>query len=88
MINILLILHVIVSCLLIIFILLNKGKGSETGMLTINTDVLNFKDSNSLLKKIIIFLSILTLISTISINTLNQKIKNKTADAIVKIIEK
>lgn len=90
MLNVLLIFHIILSCLIILFILLSKNKGSEIGIAftNTNTDILNFKESNSLLKKIIVILSIMILLSTISINFLNKKNKNTSNEAIVKLIEK
>lgn len=89
MLNFLLIFHIIISCLLIIFILLNKGKGSEIGAtFNINVDFMSSKESNSLIKKIIITLTIILLISITLINITNNKQKTNQEKAIVKIIEK
>ncbi len=89
MLNFLLIFHIIISCLLIIFILLNKGKGSEIGAtFNSNVDFMSSKESNSLIKKIIITLTIILLISITLINITNNKQKTNQEKAIVKIIEK
>ncbi|HIH2763886.1 MAG TPA: preprotein translocase subunit SecG [Candidatus Azoamicus sp.] len=89
MLNFLLIFHIIISCLLIIFILLNKWKGSEIGAtFNSNVDFMSSKESNSLIKKIIITLTIILLISITLINITNNKQKTNQEKAIVKIIEK
>lgn len=89
MLNFLLAFHIILAGLLIIFILLNKGKGSEIGAtFNNNIDFMSSKESNSLIKKIIIILTILLLSSTIFINITNNTQKINQEKAIVKIIEK
>ena len=89
MLNFLLAFHIILAGLLIIFILINKGKGSEIGAtFNNNIDFMSSKESNSLIKKIIIILTILLLSSTIFINITHNKQKINQEKAIVKIIEK
>jgi protein translocase SecG subunit len=89
MLNFLLIFHIIISCLIIIFILINKGKGSEIGAtFNNNVDLMSSKESNSLIKKIIIILTIIFLISITLINITNNKQNNNQEKEIVKIIEK
>lgn len=89
MLNFLLIFHIIISCLLIILILVNKGKGSEIGAtFNNNIDFMSSKESNSLIKKIIITLTIILLISITLINITNNKLQNNQEKTIVKIIEK
>ena len=80
--------HIIISCLLIIFILLNKGKGSEMGAtFNNNTDLMSYKESNSLIKKIILILSILIVISIAIIN-INVNKQKQYEQKIINIIEK
>ncbi|CAB3976465.1 preprotein translocase subunit SecG [Candidatus Azoamicus ciliaticola] len=89
MLNFLLTFHIILAGLLITFILINKGKGSEIGAtFNNNIDFMSSKESNSLIKKIIIILTILLLLSIIFINITNNKQKNNQEKEIVKIIEK
>lgn len=89
MLNFLLVFHIILACLLIIFILLNKGKGSEIGAtFNNNIDFISSGESNSLIKKIIVILTILLIISITLINITNNKQKIIEEKEIVKIIEK
>ncbi|HIH2762964.1 MAG TPA: preprotein translocase subunit SecG [Candidatus Azoamicus sp.] len=89
MLNFLLIFHIILAFLLIIFILLNKGKGSEIGAtFNNNIDFMNSSESSSLIKKVIIILTILLITSTTLINITNNKQKIDQEKEIVKIIEK
>ncbi|HIH2763881.1 MAG TPA: preprotein translocase subunit SecG [Candidatus Azoamicus sp.] len=89
MLNFLLVFHIILACLLIIFILLNKGKGSEIGAtFNNNIDFMSSGESNSLIKKIIVILTILLIISITLINITNNKQKIIEEKEIVKIIEK
>jgi protein translocase SecG subunit len=89
MLNFLLAFHVILAGLLITFILINKGKGSEIGAtFNNNIDFMSSRESNSLIKKIIIILTILLLLSIIFINITNNKQKINQEKEIVKIIEK
>lgn len=76
MLNLLLIIHVICSVLLIFFILLNQGKGSELSVLNQNNELLNSKDSSLLLNRIIIFIAILSVIIIFFIS----RYKNVTID--------
>lgn len=62
MLNLLLAVHLICSILLIIFILLNQGKGSELSILNQNNDILSSKDSNLFLNKLIIFIVIISIL--------------------------
>jgi len=79
MLKIIITIHIILSLLLITFILINKGKGADTGGIT-NTstnDVFGSKGSSSILNKIIILIAVMSLISNISINLINKDIKKK-----------
>ncbi len=81
--------HIILAGLLITFILINKGKGSEMGAtFNNNIDFMSSKESNSLIKKIIIVLTILLVLSIVFINITNNKQKINQEKEIVKIIEK
>ncbi len=88
--NILLILYIIVLCLLILFIILNKSKGAEIGasFTNTNTEILNIKESNSIIRKIIITLAILALLLIISISLVKKIEINKHDTAIVSILKK
>ena len=89
MLNFLLAIHIILAGLLITFILINKGKGSEIGAtFNNNIDFMSSKESNSLIKKIIIVLTILLVLSIVFINITNNKQKINQEKEIVKIIEK
>lgn len=90
MLNILLIFHILLLCLIIIFILLNKGKGSEIGT-TFNSSNINFmnaKESSSLIKKIIVILSLISLLSMSLINITNKNYKNNQEKPIIKLLDK
>lgn len=90
MLTIMLIIYIILSLLLIIFILINKGNGAEIGA-TFNSstnDIFGSKGSNSILNKIIIFIAIMSLIANISINLINKNIKKKNIEPLVNIYEK
>ena len=62
MLNLLLVAHLICSLLLIIFILLNQGKGSELSVLNQNNEILSSKDSSLFLNKLIIFVVIFSIL--------------------------
>ncbi len=66
--------HIIFSILLIFFILLNKGKGSEIGTSFGNfqENIFNNQNSSSLIKKIIILLSIIIVITSLSSSYINK----------------
>lgn len=81
--KILLLVYIICLCFLIIFILINKGKGAEIGA-TFNSstnDIFGSKGSSSIIKKIIILLAILVLSINLFINIISKdehKYKNTT----------
>ena len=77
MLNLLLILHIISSIFLIIFILLNQGKGSELSILNQNNDLLSSKESNAILNKLIIFCVVFTIIINFTIIIFSKNIFNK-----------
>ncbi len=79
MLKLILITHILCSCLLIIVILMNKGKGAEIGA-TFNTSENNLfgsKGSSSILNKIIVSMVLLSLLTNISINLINTDLKEK-----------
>ena len=79
MLKLILITHIICSCLLIIVILMNKGKGAEIGA-TFNSSENNLfgsKGSSSILNKIIVSMALLSLVTNISINLINKDIVDK-----------
>ncbi len=79
MFKIILIIYIILSTLLIITILLNKGKGSEIGAtFDSSSDIFGSKGSNAILNKIIITIALMILIINILINTKNLNIKKNT----------
>ncbi|HFL8819506.1 MAG TPA: preprotein translocase subunit SecG [Candidatus Azoamicus sp. OHIO2] len=77
MFNLLLVIHMVCSILLIFFILLNQGKGSELSVLNQNNELLNSKDSNVLLNRIIIFLAMLFVLITFFISVFNNTLIEK-----------
>lgn len=83
MINLFLTLHLICSIILIIFILINKGKGSDLGAINQNNELLSHKDSNSILNKIIIVIVLLSLSINISLTFLNKNTSDKSGKTIV-----
>lgn len=90
MLKILLIIHIILSCLIIMLILLDKSKGADAGATfsTTNTELINIKESNTLIRKIITSLAIIMVILSISINVINYKnaeIKNQ--KPIIKLLD-
>lgn len=62
MLTILLICYIVCSVLLILLILLNNGKGSELSILNYNNELLNSKDSNRMINRIIIIFAIMSII--------------------------
>ncbi len=77
MLNLLLILHIVSSIFLIIFILLNQGKGSELSILNQNNDLLSSKESSAILNKLIIFCAIFAVIINFTIIIFNKNISGK-----------
>lgn len=67
MLNIFLTCHVISVLLLIFFILLDKGKGSELGILNTGNDFFNAKTSSNFFSKIIITLFIFSIFTNLGI---------------------
>jgi len=70
-------LYILFSFLLIVLILINKGKGAEMGGITNSeTDIFGSTGSNNILNKLIIFTSILLLLLNIFINITNNKLNS------------
>lgn len=89
MLNILILIHIIFSILLILLILINKGKGSDSGGI-INSSMNDFfgnKESFSILNKLTMFVAILLLFTTILITVLNNKIEILENEPVIKIIK-
>ena len=84
-----LIIYVMCSCLLIIFILMSKGKGAEIGA-TFNSstnEIFGSKGSSSILNKIITFLAVLALSTNLLINVINKNENEKITHPIINIKE-
>lgn len=82
-----LIIYAMCSCLLILFILMSKGKGAEIGA-TFNSstnEIFGSKGSSSILNKIITFLALLVLSTNLLINVINKN--EKTTNPIINIQE-
>ncbi len=80
--NLILIIYIIISLLVIIFILMSRGKGAAVGA-TFNSssiDLFGSKGSNSIINKIIVVLYVILLIINISLNMMNKNIKEKDLD--------
>ena len=76
MLKLVIILYITFSFLLIGLILINKGKGAETGGITSSEgDIFGSKGSNSILNKLIVFTALLLLFLNILINITNNNIK-------------
>lgn len=93
MLKFLIIIYIIFSFLLILLILINKGKSSDTGGLTLDSmnNMFGSKESSSIFNKIIVFLAVFLLLNIFLINLTNNKInKNefKNTTDIVKNIDK
>lgn len=88
--NILILVHIIVSFLIILFILLNKSKGSEisANFNTPNANLIDLRNTNTFLKKIIILLALTSLFLTFSISHISKNIKNIKEKPIVTLIDK
>lgn len=85
----LLTIHLILSLTIIFLILLHKGKGSEIGASFGNSQdsILSNQTSNTIIKKIIIIMSIFIAINIISISYLYKSNNNFTQNKVLNIEE-
>lgn len=79
MLSFFLVVYIFVAFFLIVFILLDRGKGSEIGALSTGNEFLSPKSSSNFLNKIIIIFIILLLIINFSIAFIskNTSVKDK-----------
>lgn len=78
MIKSIIILHILLACLIITLILLNKGKGSEIGVTfgDVQEKLFGSQGSNSFLKKLIIICALFLLATNISMTLINKHSDN------------
>lgn len=82
MLNLVIILYIIFSFLLISLILINKGKGAETGGITSSeNDIFGSRGSSSLLNKVIVFIALFLLLLNILINIINNNLNKNDVKA-------
>lgn len=74
MFNLFLVLYVFIAFFLIVFILLDKGKGSEIGALSTGNEFLSPKSSGNFFNKMIIIFIILLLLLNFAITFINKNI--------------
>lgn len=88
-INILLTTQIVLSISIILLILVHKGKGSEIGASFGNNQdsIISKQTSSSIIKKIIIIISIFIAINTLSISYLNKTPNNFKQNNIINIEE-
>ncbi|HIH2763286.1 MAG TPA: preprotein translocase subunit SecG [Candidatus Azoamicus sp.] len=72
MLSFLLVLYALIAFFLIVFILLDKGKGSEIGALSTGNEFLSPKSSNNFFNKMIIIFIILLLVLNFSITFISK----------------
>lgn len=70
--NIVLFIYILVAFFLILFILLDRGKGSEVGALSSGNDFLSAKSSSTFFNKLIVVLVLMLLIINFSITFLSK----------------
>lgn len=78
MLDFFLILYIIISVFLIVFILLDRGKGSEIGALSTGNEFLSHKSSSSFFNRLIIIFIILFLVTNIFVTFISKNTLVKT----------
>jgi protein translocase SecG subunit len=88
MLNLLLYIYIVLSIILILFIIINKGKGSEISA-TFNNNItnLNYYNSDNLIKKFIIIISIILLILNLYISLFKKNDLNRVDKPALEIIK-